>query len=97
MIRSINITLENVDWNELREHKKALIDLSGKDGLSDPQYDAIEGLLCFIDHIQDQAFETGEFEEEDIYIQCGNLSESDNMPKHNPCNVASPNIASNQD
>lgn len=54
MPKSLLIDLTNVDWKLLRTQKRAIVDIGYKPG-TEKYKEAVEGLLCLIDHIQDEA------------------------------------------
>jgi hypothetical protein len=54
MKASVTLTLENVDWEMLRNQKLTLVGLSGDGALTKNEADALDGVINFLDHVQDQ-------------------------------------------
>lgn len=64
-----DLTIKAPDWNLLREQKESLLYAIYEDeesGNSD-RADFLQGILHFIDHIQDTAVESGKWSEEDVF------------------------------
>lgn len=58
----------NIDWSDLRTQKKVLIDIINETKNDNPiRRDSLLGLLHLIDDVQDNAVESGIWEEEEIF------------------------------
>jgi len=68
-----DIKIQNVDLKLLKDQKQALLELQYRtDSNSNPitrtkEYEALEGIIALIDHIQDQAVEQHGLDEEEVY------------------------------
>lgn len=51
----VMITLDNVDWQLLRTQKAELVDMCAGNVLETHEVNAVDGIIHFLDHIQDQA------------------------------------------
>jgi hypothetical protein len=62
----IVVNLE-IDWELLRRQKRAVVELRTGTVVGAEQEDAAEGLLNLLDSIQDQAADSGEVTEEEVF------------------------------
>ena len=68
-----DIQIKNVDLKLLREQKQALLELQYRtDSNNNPitrtkEYEALEGIILLIDHIQDQAVEQHNLDENEVF------------------------------
>ena len=62
----IVVNLE-IDWELLRRQKRAVVGLRTGTVVSAEQEDAAEGLLNLLDNIQDQAADSGEVTDEEVF------------------------------
>jgi len=58
--QKVKITLNKTDWKLLSDQKQTLLEmLEGKASWSAHKSDHLQGLIHFLDHVQDQAVEAG--------------------------------------
>jgi len=57
LVQEATVSTGRVDWQQLRMQKNTLINLAGSKHMTDEQVEHIEGLLNFLDTIQDAAAE----------------------------------------
>jgi len=64
-----NIEIQNIDLNLLREQKEILLELQYKTtaNISAKEFEALDGLINLIDHIQDQAVEQHGLDENEVF------------------------------
>lgn len=68
-----DIKIQNVDLVLLKEQKKALLELQYRTDLNHnpiirtKEYEALEGIILLIDHIQDQAVEQHNLDENEVF------------------------------
>lgn len=63
MKATVTVTIENVDWKLLRRQKQTVLDALARPGITKDDPD-LDGLVNFLDHIQDQAVAAGVPEKE---------------------------------
>jgi hypothetical protein len=69
---SNKICIENIDFDLLKKQKTQLIELQYRTHEGNPvvlskEYDALEGIINLIDHIQDSAIEQLGLKEEEVF------------------------------
>jgi len=57
---------ETIDWTLLREQKQALLSIP-EALINSTQYDALQGIICLIDNLQDHAVFSGVVTEEVVF------------------------------
>lgn len=65
-----DIKIQDVDLNLLRDQKEILVELqykTARTGISVFEFNALQGIVHLIDHIQDQAVKQHNLKEEDVY------------------------------
>lgn len=68
-----NIEIKNVDLNLLRQQKEKLIELqyrtfdNGSPVILTKEYEALEGIINLIDHIQDEAVNQHSLDEKEVF------------------------------
>jgi len=76
----IVVNLE-IDWELLRRQKRAVVELRTGTVVGAEQEDAAEGLLNLLDSIQDQAADSGEVTEEEVFGGSEDLGQPSSVGK----------------
>ena len=63
----MNLDISKIGWSLLREQKNDLIIIRDEYINDGNLIESIEGILAFIDHIQDQVVDSGEIIEEEVF------------------------------
>jgi len=59
--------VEKIDWLELRNQKRLLLETINNDAVSPEHKEALEGILSLIDAVQDYAVDEMGMSEEDVF------------------------------
>jgi hypothetical protein len=65
--QEILVNVRKVDWDMLREQKDRLTSLRGTGALEQADNDALDGIIHFIDDIQDQVVDSGQLASRKVF------------------------------
>ena len=67
MEENVSKAIKGIDWKILRKQKLHLLEIIGEESVSVEQHESLEGIVCLIDGIQDEAAE--KLSEEVVFAQ----------------------------
>jgi hypothetical protein len=59
--------IRNIDWPLLRQQKQCILEISSMGCFTEKDYDALIGIVCLLDDLQDYSVDIIGLSEEDIF------------------------------